>query len=212
MGRRRYKWDDVDWETECNADIAKRKGCHVSAVHYQRSHRAPHTSNPKRPHPRAVDWEALDIDWRKSTKEIAAELGLSTNTVNVARNRYAPVTPSGRLGSPRYDWGGVDWSKSTSELVKQTGRTQSAVSHARRTHAPDTIAARRNVDWGGVDWESESNATIANRLGACRRAVSGARKRLAPETVGLARKRRKTRFEAATQFGYWDDDPLQDED
>ena len=219
-----YEWDDVDWETEYNQDIAKRKGCHVNAVQYQRFCRAPHTRSLKRPRPRLVDWETRDIDWRKSTKELAAELGLSTATVNIARNIHAPVTPSGRLGSPRYDWRSVDWSKSTSELVRQTGQSQPAVSHARRTHAPDTIGTvYHRYDWSSVDWKSESDVTIAKRLGASRSAVFEARKRRAPETVGLAQKRRapetvglaqkrrKTKLKAVTHFGYWDDDPPQDE-
>lgn len=123
-----------------------------------------------------VDWS--QIDWQKTTREIADEVGVSVATVTNYRSRYAPET---KRKTSLVDWSKVDWSKSTSQIVQETGVEQSNVSKARRRHAPETIR-EINCDFGNVDW-SQSNKAIAEKLGVSYSYACHMRRKHAPETI-----------------------------
>ena len=101
------------------------------------------------------DWQ--NVDWRKSTREIAEELPADPSFVSLMRKRYAPGTRRKFL-----DWSEIDWSKSNEEIARKLRVTDGYVSTMRKQYAPETVRQPK-YDWSQVDW-SKSNKEIASEL------------------------------------------------
>lgn len=94
-----------------------------------------------------IDWAR--VDWGKSNKEIAREIGSSQSYVSTKRRELAPHTLIKRL-----DYANVDWSKTSKELAKELGRNTSYVAVLRHKYAPDTLY-RNNIVGGKSNRKSE---------------------------------------------------------
>ena len=69
------------------------------------------------------------IDWSKTSRQIAQEVGCSVNLVAVSRNHYAKGTG---VQVKQVDWTAVDWTKSNRKIATAVGRALSCVSAARK--------------------------------------------------------------------------------
>lgn len=75
----------------------------------------------------SIDWAT--IDWSKTNKQLAEELGMSQR--NVAYHRNGNHERQLKRASWRIDWTGVDWSKPDAILAEELSCTAAAVSSAR---------------------------------------------------------------------------------
>ena len=71
-----------------------------------------------------VDWKSLD--WTKSNKQLAADLGMSVWTVLHTRCRLFGVTRK------THDWKRVDWAASNQQIAKTLGTSESYVATQRQ--------------------------------------------------------------------------------
>lgn len=78
-----------------------------------------------------IPWDT--IDWRKTTKAIANDLGVAITTVSYQRRKHAPDTV--RMRSYPRDWSLIDWSKTNAQILDETGASPSSVSNARKLWA-----------------------------------------------------------------------------
>ena len=119
-----------------------------------------------------------DVDWNKSTSEIASELGCTTQKVSYARAKFAPETL--HIRKTKYSWATVDWNRSTSKIAAELGCGCTTVTKAREKYAPETMytprkGAQRKYAWDTVDW-GKANSEIAMYLGCNYKYVSRMRK------------------------------------
>lgn len=90
-----------------------------------------YVERPRRGH----EW--AQVDWRKTTGEIARELGCSLSVVSANRLLYAPQTRKAHVA-----WGELDWSWSTTRLARKVRASAATVSSMRRVYAPETLRPR----------------------------------------------------------------------
>lgn len=109
-----------------------------------------------------------NIDWSKTTSQIAFETGQTSSYVSNMRARFAKHTIIVRNPSKGDEfWKNVDWEhKSTKEISLETGVKENTVSKIRKKYAPHTLIERKGDDfWRNIDWEHKSNADISNETG-----------------------------------------------
>lgn len=70
-----------------------------------------------------MDW--IHVDWRKTNKALAEELGCSVVTVNKARKKYYPDDPY-QHDSERF-WDSIDWEKSAAQIREETGASWATI-------------------------------------------------------------------------------------
>lgn len=139
-----------------------------------------------------------DLDWTKSTKELAKEHNVSLGYVWMYRRQYAPHTIQQTNSSRNIDWKTVDWNNSNHHLCKTLQCSPNTISRMRNLHAPGTpkpeavrerklrMAAERKKKnlqrWKDIDWSLPTHE-ITKITGKSRTAVTQARARFVPETV-----------------------------
>lgn len=130
------------------------------------------------------DW--FEVDFSKSTKTLAEELGVGKSYVSLQRKRHAPETllkrsKKWREAVGRINWADVDWSKQNKELAKELGCDPSYVSHNRAHLAPETMKVERR--WEACDWENLTDEEIAKKFNASPGTVFSYRKKYAGHTI-----------------------------
>jgi DNA-binding CsgD family transcriptional regulator len=135
-----------------------------------------------------------DLDWSKSSRELAAEHNVSLPYVWMYRRRLAPHTipvPN----SMRIDWTSVNWQQTTAQLVKDLRCANTTIQKMRAIHAPGTPdpeiirQARRQKKekkmkerWANIDW-SLPCSEIVRQTGETRQTVYNYRRIYAPDTI-----------------------------
>lgn len=143
-----------------------------------------------------------NVDWTRSSKDIAAEFGVVSSVVSEMRAKYAPDTrkfswSKAKISlSKKYDWTQIDWSKSNSKIAEELGVAPSTVRKARRFYAKQT--AYKDIDWEALDWNKD-NHTLATETGrvvgtVARKRTEMSKKGIAPPNhVLIDRRRRQSR-------------------
>lgn len=94
------------------------------------------------PRSRRYAWEQLD--WSRSTVQLARELGVSPSAVSQQRGKYAPATLGHRRDTSAIDWAAIDWRKGTMSLAAELSVSPGAVTARRKKHAPHTLRPHPN--------------------------------------------------------------------
>lgn len=139
-----------------------------------------------------VNWRNVDL--RRSTAELTAELGCSRPSISEARRRFGVTAP----GVPRKSQ--VDWDKQglgtvpDRVIAERIGLDVSTVRAARsargipahhRVGRPTTF----DIDWSAIDWEGRTDQQLAKEIGCSRTTVRRNRHRLGLPTVLSGRAR-----------------------
>jgi hypothetical protein len=120
-----------------------------------------------------ADWH--NVDWSKSTGEIADELGVSRMSVWKWRKRVAPETNAQR-GRP--DWDAVEWGVlPDAEVARSLGVCVNAVARQRRARGIEAVLAPRGegYDYGAYPLGEMPDAEVAAMIGCTRESARQAR-------------------------------------
>ena len=89
-----------------------------------------------------MNWKNYN-NWHLSSKEIAAETGVTQPSASKARRRYAPKT---RRAYRVFDWDSVDWDMRTKDISEEVEAPPTYVSKVRNTRAPHTVRKKPPPD------------------------------------------------------------------
>lgn len=114
---------------------------HLASLLFPGAFAASNPEPPKRGRPSAAVTERryANVDWSKTNREIAAQLGVSYQAVARARRtRGVPVgqcgrPPGTRLAKSDKRYAGVDWSQTDRQIAAQLGVSYQAVAYFRKS-------------------------------------------------------------------------------
>jgi hypothetical protein len=90
------------------------------------------------------DWS--QVDWSKTTGELAQEFGMRDTSISILRRKHAPHTVNRDKSKSRIkyhvDWTKVQWTKRNVDLAGELKVPVGTVQQKRRKLAPDTIKRR----------------------------------------------------------------------
>lgn len=125
------------------------------------------------------------VDWSRTNKEIAAELGVSRQRVDQIRRKRG-MPPSSGVHNPALMRSIVELAETLTPrlIARRLGVSRNTVYYHLQRAGVKAVDARKaprraawKYDWDSVDWENETDAEIGRRFGCAGATVTQFRKR-----------------------------------
>ena len=178
---------DVDW-SKSNSELAKKYKCDIGTIRKYRVRVVPETASIRVKN--RTNYHLIEtMNWHRSNKYIAEELGVSNTAVCILRKKHAPDTMGKHWEREplNVDWSLIDWRFSNKKLSERHGFPTDVIRYAREVHAQHTLTPKQRkqvAQWFKVDWNRPTRL-IAKSMNVSIGKASGRRRIFAPETVGL---------------------------